>query len=661
MKLKTVRIQNFRSVEDSGEFTVEHLTCLVGKNEAGKTAILQAIEGLNPHSASPFKFEIERDYPKRFLARYKERHPDKAAIVVTTQWTMDQALKDEIEAEFGAGVVTGDTITVERGYETGLLWKVPFGLTAAIAHLVGTANYSAAEKSQVAASTNSQGLVAKLKELAGSNPKHQALLTKLAAYPGSNITNRVQAICEQYLPEFLYSSNYDRMDAAVHLPTLKAQEENGTLFEDDNLRGPRLFWEFLEYAGVSVDEIMEAKTFESLNARLQAASNTLTSEILDYWTQNQYIEVRINVAEGRPGDPAPFNSGPVGRARIFNTLHKADTSFSERSAGFIWFFSFLIKFDRVKKDATGPVFLLLDEPGLTLHGLAQADLLRYFDEKLSPHHPIVFSTHSPFMIPHEKLMSSRIVEDLVTFDDRHRPTPVGTKVRDDVLNADKDSIFPLQGALGYSLTQTLFVGKHTMLVEGPGDILYLQALSAELVRRKRAGLDPEWVMCPAGGIDKIHTFVSLFGGNKLDVVALSDYTKKDAQKLDALKRAKIVKDGGVLTVADFVDQDEADIEDVFGPSLLARIINGAYGLTGKQALDADKLAGADTNTERLVKKAEAYFNVLPETIPVYSHFHPAAWLLEHPDVLRSDDADVVATLDRAEVMFKALNALRRKD
>lgn len=84
----------------------------------------------------------------------------------------------------------------------------------------------------------------------------------------------------------------------------------------------------------------------------------------------------------------------------------------------------------------------------------------------------------------------------------------------------------------------------------------------------------------------------------------------------------------------FVDQDEADIEDLFGPALLARIINGAYGLKGKQALDEAKLVGADTNTERLVKKAEAYFNVLPDTIPVYNHFHPAAWLLENPELLR---------------------------
>lgn len=130
------------------------------------------------------------------------------------------------------------------------------------------------------------------------------------------------------------------------------------------------------------------------------------------------------------------------------------------------------------------MILLLDEPGLTLHGKAQADLLRFLAEKLAPHHQIVYSTHSPFMVPADDLASVRVVEDQV---DRSRPraVPLGTKVRDDVLTRDPDTLFPLQGALGYEITQSLFVGANTLLVEGPGDILYLQALSDALVRRGR--------------------------------------------------------------------------------------------------------------------------------------------------------------------------------
>ncbi len=48
MILKSVRIENFKCVEDSKEFSLDPVTCLVGKNEAGKTALLQALYKLNP-------------------------------------------------------------------------------------------------------------------------------------------------------------------------------------------------------------------------------------------------------------------------------------------------------------------------------------------------------------------------------------------------------------------------------------------------------------------------------------------------------------------------------------------------------------------------------------------------------------------------------------
>jgi hypothetical protein len=81
-----------------------------------------------------------------------------------------------------------------------------------------------------------------------------------------------------------------------------------------------------------------------------------------------------------------------------------------------------------------------------------------------------------------------------------RRVPIGTKVRSDVLSRDPDTLFPLQGALGYEITQSLFVGKHVLLVEGASDILYLQAFSQALTSRKRNGLDPRWTICPSGGI-----------------------------------------------------------------------------------------------------------------------------------------------------------------
>lgn len=400
------------------------------------------------------------------------------------------------------------------------------------------------------------------------------------------------------------------------------------------------------------------QTFESYNAVLQSAFNRITDQILEYWTQNPDLSVEVTVDRGMPGDAAPFNEGMVARARIFNSLHRVDAPFSERSAGFVWFFSFLVKFAQVQK-AGEPVILLLDEPGLTLHGKAQADLMKFFEEKLVPHHQVIYSTHSPFMVPAHNLAAVRVVQDIVQISRGGRRTPIGTKVRDDVLTNDPDTLYPLQAALGYELTQSLFVGEHTLLVEGTGDILYIQALSDALRRLKRAGLDDRWTMCPASGIDKIRPFATLFAGNKLNIAVLSDQAAGDRKKVDDLRKSEILKAGQFHTIAELLDVPEADIEDLFEPALFVDIVNAAYELTGKHKLTVDKLNAAAT-TPRLVKKAEAYFNLLPANMPTFGHFAPAASLVRHAEMLDPTKPEVAKTLDTTEKVFKVFNDLLQK-
>ena len=89
MKLIKARVKNFRSVEDSNEFEISDLTCLVGKNEAGKTAILHALRGLK--AFRPFEFDRVRDYPRRYLSRYDDRHPNGESEVVRTWWLLGDA------------------------------------------------------------------------------------------------------------------------------------------------------------------------------------------------------------------------------------------------------------------------------------------------------------------------------------------------------------------------------------------------------------------------------------------------------------------------------------------------------------------------------------------------------------------------------------------
>src|SRR6266404_6217480 len=99
MRLAKVHVTNFRSVEDSGEFDVGQVLALVGKNEAGKTAILQALAGLNPHPLTDVVYDIERDYPRRFLKEYEERHPKDNATVISSKWILSDDEKKKIRDE----------------------------------------------------------------------------------------------------------------------------------------------------------------------------------------------------------------------------------------------------------------------------------------------------------------------------------------------------------------------------------------------------------------------------------------------------------------------------------------------------------------------------------------------------------------------------------
>lgn len=654
MKLTKARVQNYRSIEDSEEFEIGDLTCLVGKNEAGKTALLSAMRALRPSKSQSFDIDETIDYPRRFSTRFDDRHPDGQAEVVRTWWSLDDSDKVLVEQRFGQGVLKGDVFQVHYGFryeEEGRIWEIDVDEAKCLEHLVSKHSLDATERNVLHGVSDGQGADKALSALAQRTPKQEALLQDIKKIRKSRFTLGVIDILEARQPRFFFTSHFERMSGMVSLNKLQQDQQHNRVSTGD-----KIFLSFLEYAGTTLEELIKADRREALKAKCEAASNEITEEIFQFWSQNNALEVVIEIDTGKPSDPPPFNSGIVADIRIRNTNHKATLPLSERSAGFVWFFSFLAQFKQLKK-AENNAIILLDEPGLTLHGKAQGDLLRYIVERLLPDHQVIFTTHSPFLVPMNRLGDVRIVEDVITFNPKTgRPDIKGTKVRSDVLEVSDDTLFPLQGALGYEVTQSMFIGANTLLVEGPSDILYLQVLSQALRKRGRESIDQRWTLCPSGGIDKIAPFVRLFGGNNINVAVLSDAANSDRKKIDAVKKEQILKAGHFFTAADFVGKQEADVEDIFEPELFADILNGTYTPPlGKKVTKDTLLAAAET--ERIVKKAEALFRLMPPEVPEFDHFTPARWLLENTKILDVDSPEVQVTLDRAEVIFKAFNDL----
>ena len=121
MKLTKVHITEFQSIQDSNEFKIGDVTCLVGKNEAGKTALLKALYRLNPIIESEGDFDAVNDYPRRNVADYQEevdarrREP---AQVVQAAYTFEVDDTAAVEKVFGPACLKDKkpTVTLQKGY-----------------------------------------------------------------------------------------------------------------------------------------------------------------------------------------------------------------------------------------------------------------------------------------------------------------------------------------------------------------------------------------------------------------------------------------------------------------------------------------------------------------------------------------------------------------
>ena len=149
MRLQKIQVTNFRSVDDSEEFDVDPVTCLVGKNEAGKSAILLALAALNPNEATPVTLDKERDYPRRSLVRYKQIHQNEDAVVIRTIWKLDEAEIQVIAEDVGEDVLTSPLVEVSRRYGTKIEVSAQLNYLAAVTHHLDLFALNASERSML--------------------------------------------------------------------------------------------------------------------------------------------------------------------------------------------------------------------------------------------------------------------------------------------------------------------------------------------------------------------------------------------------------------------------------------------------------------------------------------------------------------------------------
>ncbi len=653
MKLISVRITEFQSIFDSSEFKVGDVTCLVGKNESGKTALLKALCRLNPIEELDDKFDVTDDYPRSIVVDYQddvESARRDHADVVEAKFQLEQQDICAVVERFGSCCLTDEIpiVTLYNGYSNEIKVDGPdVDEKATAQHLIRQMELPKKLESEILECSEVFGMVESLdnhhNEQLTATPELIDMLREIDSKGLSKVV--YEHILKERMPKFLYFDEYYLMKGEENLEALKERVDRNTAEEAD-----RPLIGLIELARLNLDSVINSDRTESLVAKLEATGNSLTQRALKHWSQNLYLRMKIDIRTAQPGDPSGMTTGTNIWIRVENTKRYVSTSFSRRSRGFVWFFSFLAWYSHIRRKDEN-IILLLDEPGLSLHAKAQEDLLRFFENELKSRHQVIYTTHSPFMVDPMRFDRVRIVQDLsVEMYDELPEGERGTKVTNEILEATPDSLFPLQGALGYEIYQSLFVGPNSLVVEGVSDLLYINAVSSILERREGEGLNPDWTITPVGGSDKVPTFVALIGAqSNLKVAVLIDYQKKDKQTIENLYREKLINKANILTFADFTTMDEADIEDLFEPKFYLKLVNREFELDLTEGI----LPGSHP---RILRRIETYLNEHP--LPKeqkFNHYRPARYFTEHLEELEKELSD--NDLEPFRKAFAKLNSL----
>lgn len=649
MRLVEVQIERFRNFTDAQTVKIESdVTGLVGKNESGKTTVLKALHRLKPANGADRKFNLTIEYPRWRLARDRR---DDAELEGKTRpiratFAVEESDLPKLREIFDIDFPLETRVRAWRSYSNsfGLHLSCPL---QAVLKAAGASVELSDEDIDTLAGADSYEEARALAKSEGKRLKesHQALRSKAMTAAEKAITKYETAFewdqesankLWDLLPSFFYFSAYNILPGETDLTELSQKLVAGGELDD----GERSVVALLAHAGEEPQDFMDAD-YDSRKAELQAASTDLSQHVFEYWRQNDDLDVVFdtdNVVHTEVNGNQQTHR--ILKIELRDARHgNVETNFSTRSTGFQWFFSFFAAFSEYQNSSDN-IVVLLDEPGTSLHGDAQRDFVRFIFEELGAQKQVLYTTHSQHMIDPTKYEKLRAVHDRAT---RKEPG-LGVAVTPIDLSADRSTILPLESALGYSVSQHLFLGSGPhVTVEGSSDFVYMQRVTEHLIALGEgdAGLSPKLAIIPVGGLDNMPAFVALLG-RRLSVSALVDGDRTNAKlaRIKAAAEHNGVDQSRIIVCSDVTGMTNSDIEDLFDAADYLRLYNWAFS-TNVKASDL-----ADTN-QPIIKR-------ITDRKGEFDHALPAHALTDHREEFFAKIKP--KTIKQFKALFAALNA-----
>lgn len=520
MLLIKFRVTEFRSVQDSGWIDAEQITALIGTNESGKTNLMLPLWKLNP--AADGHIDLQADLPRDKFHIYRNASPK--LIFIRAQFALNPEEQAELAKIIQCDVTSVSEVVVAKDFDENYTYQFP------------------------------------------NEPIHENEDDAFVLIEG------VEEFIKSNMPKFVYYSNYGNLDSQIYLPQV-LQNVNKTDLGVKDAAKARTLKTLFKYVDLDPKEITEMGAEANSNSAqieatadkkkereilLSSAAASFTKSFNEWWKQGNYtFDFKAD--------------GNYFRIWVSDSVRPEPIELEARSTGLQWFFSFYLVFLVESELHHKNAILLLDEPGLTLHPLAQKDLFIFF-ENLSQNNQIIYTTHSPFMVDYNHLERVRSV-----YVDSTGKTVASSDLRAAERQKGKNqpqSIYPAHAALGLSVSDTLLINCNPILVEGESDQLYLSALKNLLISKGKISPLKEIVFIPTGGVKGIKaTSAILSGANEVKPPVLIDGDKPGVKMHNELKADFYAADTDkLIMVTAFSDVPEAEMEDLLPKAKLAKII-----------------------------------------------------------------------------------------
>jgi len=562
MKLLKFRITNFQSIIDSGEVDLaSDVTVLAGKNEAGKTVVLKALEKFNRGEKTEFDdddlpmgvegvepeikltFALNKDDLSELLDGERLPNGLNRDVLLKTPFTVTKHSDNSYTFE-GTGSIVDLLLTsklkkrkqrIERLNPSFVELRATFTKNS-------VASYPLSDSEKLSTTE-----IKKLREI--FLPQIESFLAKLPTdeqVRGREFKQEVEiavAECDQLIKE--RNENQESIWKLIpNLVYFEAFDKEDALPFEIDLAAAKLHTSVKRYctiAGLNLDILSDtALKIQKKIAHAKKASAVLEGDFKDSWQQDK-IDLRVELN----GGTLIFAFYEKGKEEPFRM--------EQRSKGLQWFLAFYLLLKAEVKNYRSIV--LIDEPGLFVHAQAQNDILDVLS-KLSRENQMLLTTHSPYLIDPARLDRIRLV--IKDFDKRrNRGTKVFTLTSDAA--TDRTTLMPIITAIGLDVTKQLTIAAdHNLILEGISDYYYLQA-ALKFVPANVSKKFEKVHFIPLKGADNTPPIVSLLMGWRLAFHVLLDADAKGQEIKTILQEKLLLEDAQVSLISEV---DGQQIEDL---------------------------------------------------------------------------------------------------